>query len=90
MHQTPKRSELSTSVLLRLLDTLPLPQHYKTPHLLATAADLPPEDLPDYIPNFITSPEPVSLNAVNAQSTFVPLADVLAWHPDDDDPGYRN
>ena len=76
--------------LLCYLDTLPLPQHYKTPHLLATAPDLPTADLPDYLPTFVTSPEPVSLNSVNIQSTFVPSADVLPWHPGDDDPGYRS
>ena len=42
-------------------------------------ADLPCPDLPSAV-------EPVSLNAINAQTTYMPSANVLPWHPDDDDP----
>ena len=75
----------SPDVLLGLLNSLPLPDHYKTNHMLDTLADLPPADLPATV-------EPVSLNAVNVHTTFMPSADVLPWHPDDDDPGpvYQN
>ena len=62
------------------LDNLPLPAHYKTNHLLDRLAALPAPDLP-------TAVNLVSLNAVTVQTTFMPSADVLPWHPDDDDPG---
>ena len=68
---------------LRLLDSLPLPAHYKTKHLLDKLANLPAADLPAYV-------EPVSLNTVNVQITCIPSADILPWHPDDDDTGYQN
>ena len=42
-------------------------------------ADPPCPDLPSAV-------EPVSLNAVTVQTTYMPSADVLPWHPDDDDP----
>ena len=42
-------------------------------------ADPPCPDLPSAV-------VPVSLNAVTFQTTFMPSADVLPWHPDDDDP----
>ena len=76
---------MSTNFLLRLLDSLPLPVHYKTDHLLDKLADLPATDLPATV-------ERVSLNAVNVQTTFIPSAQILPWHPDDDDPGpvYQN
>ena len=64
-------------VLLGLLDTLPLPAHYKTKHLLENLVDLPAADLPDYVPDCICHPEPVSLNAIDIQSTFMPSAGVL-------------
>ena len=58
--------------ILELLDLLPLPAHYKIKHLdlLDKLADLPAADLPAYA-------EPVSLNTVNVQTTFMPSADVL-------------
>ena len=43
--------------------------------------DLPAADLPATV-------EHVSLNAVNVQTTFMPSANVLPWHPNDDDPGH--
>ena len=48
-------------------------------------AALPAPDLP-------TAVEPVSLNVVTVQTTFMPSADVLPWHPDSDDPdpAHRN
>ena len=64
---------------LQLLANLPLPAHYKTPHLLDALADPPCPDLPSAV-------EPVSLNAVTVQTTFMPSADVLPWHPEDDNP----
>ena len=75
----------SPDVLLGLLNSLSLPDHYKTDHLLDTLGDLPPTDLPTIV-------EPVSLNAVNVQTTFIPSAVILLWYPDDDDPGpvYQN
>ena len=76
-------------VLLGVLDTLLLPDCYKTKHLLKIAADLPTADLLDYIPNFVRSPEPVFLNTVNVQPTFLPFVDVRTWCPDDDNPGYH-
>ena len=42
-------------------------------------ADLPSPELP-------ANAEPVSLNAVNVQTTFMPSGDVLPWYPNDDDP----
>ena len=69
----------SPDVLLRLLDSLPLPDHYKTDLLLDKLADLPPAYQPAVV-------EPVLLNAVNVQTTFMPSADILPWHPADDDP----
>ena len=76
---------MAIDILLGLLDSLPLPAHYKTDHLLDKLADLPVADLPATV-------EPVSLNAVNVQTIFMPSANVLPWHPDDDDPGpaYQN
>ena len=76
---------MSTDFLLGLLDSFPFPDHYKTNHLLDQLADLPPSDLPAVV-------EPVSLNAISVQTMFMPLADVLPWYPDDDDPGpaYKN
>jgi len=61
---------MSIDAILGLLDSLPIPAHYKTNHLLNRLADLPPPDLP-------ASVEPVSLNAVTVQTTFMPPADVL-------------
>ena len=46
-------------------------------------ADLPAADLPAYV-------EPMSLIAVNIQTTFMPSADMFPWHPHDDDPSYQN
>ena len=76
---------MSTNFLLGFLDSLPVPAHYKTDHLLDKLADLPVADLPATV-------EPVSLNAVTVQTILIPLADVLLWHSDDDDPGpaYQN
>ena len=74
---------------LGLLDSLPLPAHYKAKHLLDNFADLPIADLPNYIPNCVRCPEPVSLNAINIETTFMPSADILPWHSDNDDPSYR-
>ena len=70
---------------LGLLDSLPLPDHYKTNYLLDELADLPIADQHAVV-------EPVSLNVVNVQTIFMPSADVLPWHLDDDDPGpvYQN
>ena len=73
---------MSTDFLLGLLDSLPLTAHYKTEHLLDNLADLPAAD-------YICCSEPVSLNAVNVQPIFMPSADILPWHPNDDDPGYQ-
>ena len=85
MNRTRKEKDMSTNFLLGLLDSLPLPDHYKTNHLLNHLADLPPTDLPTVV-------EPVSLNAVSVQTTCMPSADVLSWHPDDPDPvpAYKN
>ena len=79
---------MSAEFLLGLLDTLPLPSHYKTNHLLDSLANLPVVDLPDYVPDCVYCPEPVSLNVVNIQKIYMPSADLLPWHPDDNDPGY--
>ena len=48
----------SPDVLLGLLDSLPLPDHYKTNHLLDHLADLPPADLPAVV-------KPVLLNTIS-------------------------
>ena len=40
----------STDFLLGLLNSLPLPAHYKTDHLLDKLADLPATDLPATAP----------------------------------------
>ena len=76
---------MSVAFLLGLLDSLPLPAHYKADHLLDKLADLPTADLPATV-------EPVSLNNGNVQTTFMPSANVLSWHPGDDDlgPAYQN
>ena len=84
---TPKQH---VDVLLGVLDTLLLSDCYKTKYLQETAAHLLTTDLPDYIPNFVRSPESMSLNAVNIQSTFICSADVLSWHLDIGDPSYCN
>ena len=47
----------STNFLLGLLDSLPLPAHYKTDHLLDKLAELSATNIPATV-------EPVSLNAV--------------------------
>ena len=73
MNRTKKKKDMSTDFPLGLLDSLPLPDHYKTNHLLDHLVDLPPADLPAVV-------EPVSLNAVSIQTTFMPSADVLPWH----------
>ena len=85
MNRTRKEKDISIDFLLGFLDSLPLPDHYKTKHLLDDLADLPPADLPAIV-------EPVLLNAVSVQTTFMPSADVLPWHPDEADPGsiYKN
>ena len=70
MNCTQKEKDTSTTFLLGLLDSLPLPAHYNTDHLLDKLADLPAADLPAYV-------EPRSLNAINVQTTFVPLAGVF-------------
>ena len=82
---TQKEKDMSIDFLLGLLDPLLLPAHYKTDHLLEKLADLPAANLP-------TTVEPVFLNAVNVQITFMPSADIFPWHPDDEDPGpvYQN
>ena len=75
---------MSTNFFLGLLNSLPLPAHYKTDHLLDKLANLPATDQPAAV-------EPVLLNAVNVQTTFMPSADVLPWNPDDDaGPAYQN
>ena len=70
---------MSIAAILCKLDSLPLPTHYKTPHLLDRLANLPCPDLPSAV-------EPVLLCSITVQSTFMPSADVLPWHPNDDDP----
>ena len=66
-------------------NSLPLPDYYKTNHLLDHLADLSPADLPAVV-------QPVLLTAVSVQTTFMPSAVVLSWHPDDPDPvsAYKN
>ena len=59
-----------------LLNSLSLPTHYKTKHLLDNLADLPAADLPNYIPDCVCCPEPLLLNTVNIKTTFMPSADV--------------
>ena len=75
----------SPDILLRLLNSLPLPDHHKTGHLLDALADPPPVDLPAVV-------EPMSLDAVNVQTACMSSADVLSWYPYDDDSGpvYQN
>ena len=75
---------------LELLDTLSLPAHYKTKHLLDNLADLLAADLPTYVPDCVRWPELVSLNAVNIQKAFMLSADILPWYLDNNDPSYRN
>ena len=83
MNRTWKEKDISTNFLLGLFNSLPLPVRYKTDHLLDKLIDLPTVDLPAYV-------EPVSSNAINVQTKFMPSADVLPWHPNDDDSGYQN
>ena len=84
MNQTRKWTDLSHEIFLHLLDSLPLPDEYKTNHLLDPVADARP-DLPAVV-------EPVLLNAITVQTTFMPSADTLPWHPEDPDPilAYQN
>ena len=56
---------MSVDVFFGLLDTLPLPAHYKTKHLLGNIADLPAANLPDCIPDCVRHSTPMSLNTVN-------------------------
>ena len=73
---------------LGLLNSLPLPAHYKTKLLLDNLANLSDADLPNYIPDCVRCPKPVSLNTVGIQTISMPSADVFPWHPDNDDPSY--
>ena len=85
MNCTQKEKDVSADFLFGLLDSLPLPDHYKPNHLLNHLADLPLADLPAVV-------EPVLLNTVSVQTTCMPSSDVLPWHLNNDDPGpaYRN
>ena len=58
MNRTQKEKDMSTDFLLVLLGSLPLPNHYKTNHLLDHLTDLPPADLPAVV-------EPVLLNTIS-------------------------
>ena len=78
MNATQKWQVELRDIYPHLLASLPLPDEYKTNHLLDPVADISP-DLTSVV-------EPVSLNAVTVQTTFMPLADITPWHHDDVDP----
>ena len=44
------------------------------------------DPLADESPDLPAVVKPVSLNAITVQTTFMPLADILPWHPVDPDP----
>ena len=62
-----------------MLDTLLFPDCYKTQHLLETTVDFPIVELPGHIIDFVCSPEPVSLNTIKVESTFLPSADIVEF-----------
>ena len=78
MNQTRKWKDKSHEIFLHLLDSLSLPDEYKTNHLLDPVAAVPP-NLPVVVKSF-------SLNAITVQTMFMPLADILPWNPADPDP----
>ena len=78
MNATRKWQVELRDIYPQLLASLPLPTDYKTRHLLDPVDDVSPDKS--------TVVEPVSLNAVTVQTTFMPLADITPWHHDDDDP----
>ena len=84
MNRTCKLKVELQDIYPHFLDSLPLPDEYKTNHLLDPVTDARP-DLPAVV-------EPVSLNAITVQSTFMLSSDTLPWHPDDPDPvpAYQN
>lgn len=90
MNKKRKEKDMSVDALLGPLNTLSLPSHCKTKQLLKNLADLPAVDFPNYVSDYISCLELVSLNAVNIQSTFMPSDDILPWHPDNDDIGYQD
>ena len=83
MNCTQKEKYMFTDFLLGLLNSLPLPAHYKTDHLLDKLADLPATNLPATV-------EPVSFNAVNVQTISMPTTDILPWQPNDPILVYQN
>ena len=78
MNQTRKWQDELRDIYPHLLASLPLLDEYKTNHLLYPVADVSPE--------ILSVVEPVLLNVVTVQTTFMPLADITSWHHDDDDP----
>ena len=70
MNRTQREKDMSADFLLGLLDSFPLPAYHKTDHLLDKLADTPAVNLPVTV-------EPVSFNAVNVETTFMPSTDVL-------------
>ena len=78
MNRTPKWQDELRGIYPHLLASLPLPDKYKTNHLLDPVADVPP-DLPAVV-------EPVLLNVITVQTTFMPLADIHPWNPANEDP----
>ena len=78
MNETRKWQDELRDIYPHLLASLPLPDEYKTNHLLDPVDDVSP-DKPSVV-------EPVSLNTVTVQTTFMPLADITPQHHDDEDP----
>ena len=78
MNETRRWQDELRDIYPHFLASLPLPAEYKTRHLLDPVDDVSP-DKPTVV-------EPVSLNAVTVQTTYMPSADITPWHHDDDDP----